>query len=66
MNPAIRSMIRDCKTHQIAGAIAAGVGEGMVSLDQSILELFRAGRITRQTAVTFADNPDQLQRRLGQ
>ena len=66
MNAAIRSMIRDCKTHQIAGAIAAGGGDGMMSMDQSILALYHAGRITRQTALTFADNPDQMQRRLGE
>lgn len=64
MNAAIRSMIRDGKTHQIAGAIASGAAEGMLAMDQSILELCRAGRITRQTAMTYADNPEQLQRRL--
>ena len=66
MNAAIRSMIRDCKTHQIAGAIATGAGEGMLTMDQSILELYRAGRITRQTALTYAENPEQMRRRLGE
>jgi twitching motility protein PilT len=65
MTGAVRSMIRDSKNHQIAGAIAAGGQEGMVSMDQSILELYRAGRISRQTALDYADNPDQMQRRLG-
>ena len=65
MNPAIRSMIRDSKTHQIAGAIAAGASEGMVSKDQSILALYQAGQITLDTALDYADNPDQLRRRLG-
>ena len=65
MNPAIRSMIRDSKTHQIAGAIAAGASEGMASKDQSILALHQAGQITLETALDYADNPDQLRRRLG-
>jgi len=64
-NSAIRSLIRDRKTHQIPAAIAAGRAEGMVSMDQSILELYQQGRITRETALHFADNPEQLQRRLG-
>lgn len=64
MTSAIRSMIRDCKNHQIAAAIASGSGEGMVSMDQSILNLVLAGRITRETALDYADNPEQMERRM--
>lgn len=64
MTPAVRSMIRDCKNHLIPGAIAAGAAEGMLSMDQSILQLYKAGRITRQTALAYADNPEQLLRRM--
>lgn len=65
MTGAIRSMIRDCKNHQIAAAIASGSGEGMISMDQSILNLYQEGRITRETALDHADNPQQMERRLG-
>ena len=63
MTSAIRSMIRDCKNHQIPAAIAAGLNEGMISMDQSILALLREGRITKQTALDYADNPGQMERR---
>ena len=65
MNSAIRSLIRDSKTHQIDNAIAAGGGEGMVTMDQSILALCKAGAITPETALSYGDNPEQLRRRLG-
>ena len=65
MNSAIRSLIRDSKTHQIDNAIAAGGGEGMITMDQSILALCKAGAITPETALSYADNPEQLRRRLG-
>ena len=65
MNSAIRSLMRDSKTHQIDNAIAAGGGEGMVTMDQSILALCKAGAITPETALSYADNPEQLRRRLG-
>ena len=65
MNNAIRSLIRDGKTHQIDNAIASGAGEGMITMDQSILNLYKAGEITRETALEYSDNPDQLQRRMG-
>jgi len=64
-NSAIRSLIRDGKTHQLDNAIASGGSEGMVSMDQSILSLYRAGKITAETALDHADNPEQLRRRLG-
>ncbi len=65
MNSAIRSLIRDNKTHQIDNAITAGGAEGMISMDQSILALYKAGEITVETALEYSDNPEQLRRRLG-
>ena len=65
MNAAIRSMIRDCKNHQIDNAVAAGGGEGMKAMDQSILELYQAGTITREPALEYADHPEQMLRRTG-
>ena len=37
----------------------------MVSMDQAILELFRQGKISEETALNNADNPEQLSRRMG-
>lgn len=65
MNSAVRSMIRDCKSHQIDNVIASSGREGMISMDQSILNLVQQGLITRATALEYADNPEQLRRRLG-
>ena len=65
MNSAIRSLIRDNKSHQIDNVISSGSREGMISMDQSILALYRAGKITRETALYYADHPEQLKRNLG-
>ncbi len=65
MNSAIRSLIRDSKTHQIDSAIAAGGAEGMVTMDHSILKLAQSGVVSKDTALEYADNPDQMKRRLG-
>lgn len=64
MTSAVRNMIRDSKNHMIPGTIAAGGAEGMISMDQSILQLYQAGRISRQTALSYADNQEQMLRRL--
>lgn len=65
MNSAIRSLIRENKSHQIDNAISAGGNDGMISMDQSILSLYQAGRITKEIALDCAENREQMQRRLG-
>ena len=65
INSAIRGMIRENKNYQIDNVITAGKNEGMISMDQSILALYEQGLITKETALNYADHPDQLQRRLG-
>lgn len=64
LNPAIRNMIRDNKIHQIDGVIASSSHEHMRSMDQSLLELFKQGKITKETALKFASNTDMLKRKL--
>lgn len=61
-NNAIRTMIRDGKSHQIDSIIAQSGKEGMLSMDQSLAALYRAGRITRETAMSYADHPESLAR----
>ena len=64
INSAIRGMIRDNKNHQIDNAIIAGKAEGMISMDQSILNLYHEGLITKETALNYADHPEQMMRHL--
>lgn len=64
VNSAIRNMIRENKGHQIDMAISTGGAEGMISMDQSILNLYKAGKITKETAMDYADNPEQMERRM--
>lgn len=65
MNSATRSLVREGKTHQLTNAIASGAESGMCTMDQSILARFRAGKISRETALNYADHPEQLLRRMG-
>ena len=65
MNSAVRSLIRENKNHQIDNVIASAGKEGMLSMDQYILALYRAGRISREVALEYADHPELLQRSIG-
>lgn len=64
LNSAVKSMIRECKTHQIQNVIASGAAEGMITMDQSIINLYKSGIITADNALLYADNVEQVQRRL--
>ena len=64
LNPAIRNMIRDNKIHQIDGVISSSASEHMLSMDQSLLELYRKKQITKETALKHASNADMLKRKL--
>lgn len=64
MNNAVKSMIREGRNHQIDNAIASGSRDGMISMDQAILKLYREGHISKETALLYADNSEQLQRQL--
>lgn len=63
-NPAIRNLIRERKTHQIDSVIAAGGKDGMRTMDQSLFNLAKEGRITAETAMRFSIHEEALERHL--
>ena len=65
VNTAVSNLIREGKLNQINGVIASSAAEGMVSMDNSLIELYQSGRISRETAIISALNPDAMVRRLG-
>lgn len=59
-NPAVRNLIRENKTHEIDVVIETSSGEGMVSLNRSLVDLVRRGEITVETALIYSLNPQEL------
>ena len=49
----------------IDNVIASGGKEGMCTMDQSIVALFREGLVSRETALEYATHPEQIARQLG-
>ncbi len=64
VTPAIRNMIRENKIHQIDGVVYSSNSEDMISMDQGLLKLCTEGRISRNTALKYASNPEMLSKRL--
>ena len=63
MTPAISNMIRD-KVHQIDGIIYTSAREDMISMDNSLLNLYRKGIITQETVIQYCTNPEMTRKKL--
>ena len=64
-NPAIRSLIRDGKTHQIQATVQTSRAQGMITMDDALFDLYQGGVITRDMALTYAQEIDVLRKKLG-
>lgn len=64
VTPAIRNMIRENKIPQIDGIIYSSMKEDMISMDGSLLNLYKQGIITRDTALKYSTNADMLSKKL--
>lgn len=64
VNSAIRNMIRESKIHQIDTVIYSGAGEGMRTMDASILRLYQDGIISADNAKLYCTNLDAMAKRL--
>ena len=64
VTPAIRNMIRENKVHQIDGLIYSSTGSGMISMDQSLINLYKEGQISKETAILYASNPEMIIKRI--
>ena len=63
-NHAIRNLIREGKSHQIASVMQTNRKMGMITMDEAIRQLYMDGRISKQMAVQFAQDPDGMELRL--
>jgi twitching motility protein PilT len=62
--PAVRNLIRKGEDHQLYTAISTGRSEGMITMEQSLAEMVRGGRITRETASAHCFRAEDLRRYL--
>lgn len=62
MNPGIRSVIREGKTHQIDNLMTTGTEVGMMSLERSLVNLIESGKISLEVAKKHTLRPNELER----
>ncbi|WP_312833126.1 type IV pilus twitching motility protein PilT [Sedimentibacter saalensis] len=62
--PAIRNLIREGKNHQIDTSIQTSGALGMQTMDTSLINLYKRGAITKETAISQAYNIDEVRKKI--
>ena len=62
VSPAIRNLIREGKTPQIANAVATSADVGGITMDNALVRLFKDKQITADTARAAAHDPDYVKK----
>ena len=64
VNSAVRNMIREGKTHQLITIMQTNRKQGMITMDEAIVELCRSGKINREMALQYAQDPEIMHAKL--
>ena len=62
--PAIKNLIRENKTFQIASTMQTNKKMGMQTMDDALFYLYAQGIISRDNALNYAQDPQSLERKL--
>lgn len=63
-NYAVRNMIRESKSHQLISVMQTNRKQGMITMDEAILQLYTDGVIGKEMAIQFASEPDTMRMKL--
>jgi len=63
-NPEVRNLIRENKNHHITSLITKSRKEGMQAMDDAILDIYMRSQISMDTAISYAQDPDSMERKV--
>ena len=64
-NTAVRNLLKEGKTHQLRNSLVSGTKEGMVTFEQSLATLVRAGAVSYEDAAARSLHLQDLDTRIG-
>ena len=62
----IKNLIREAKTYQITSVLQTGRKDGMISMDDALLDLYNKGIIDAENAVSYAQDVGYVTKRVNQ
>ncbi|MBR6380937.1 MAG: type IV pilus twitching motility protein PilT [Lachnospiraceae bacterium] len=63
-NHAVRNLIREGKSHQLTSVMQTNRKAGMITMDESILQHYYDGKIDREQAINFAQDPEGMEMKI--
>lgn len=63
-NQAARNLIREGKSHQLKTVMQTNRKLGMITMDETIAQLYEDGRISKEMAIQFAQDSDGIKNKL--
>lgn len=63
-NNAVRNLIREGKTFQIPSVMQTSRRSGMITMDDALYDLFMRGQISAEAAVTYAQDPVSMNKKV--
>ena len=63
--PAVRNVIREGKTHQIQSILEGGATQQMITMDRALINLYRKGQISKDTALQYSVDRLAVNREIG-
>jgi len=60
-SPLIKKMLEENRLDKLTAAIETGADDGMLTFNQSLFNLVKAGRVTQEEAMSKASNPQALE-----
>lgn len=61
---AIKNLIRSNKVAQMESTMQGSAQQGMITIYESLARLYRAGKISYQTALEYSNNPTEMEKKL--
>lgn len=65
-NPAIRNLIRESKAYQIPNTIRTSKNNGMITMDNHLLSLYKRSKISKEAVVTYCVEKDDISQYFGE
>ena len=61
-SPAVRSVVREGKTHQLDNIISTSFDQGMISLERALAKLVADGKVSKEVARSYTIRPEEFDR----
>ena len=64
-NPPVKALIREGKIYQLPNVIRTHREIGMITMDESLVELYVAGMITGESVLAFCNDQKEVEKMVG-